>query len=267
NDVIDGGAGADVMVGGDGNDTYTVDNAADLVFEGSGGSSGSADLVNSSLSFTLGNSIENLTLTGAGDIDGTGNGSDNIINGSTGSNTLTGGNGDDTLDGGNDAVADILNGGNDDDTLIWHGSVDTYNGGDDTDTLDVSGVVGSLDFTVLADTTVTRIETIKLTGGSGTAITLDAGDVLDSDDDINPSGGTGGGNTYGGRPVLTVDGDAGSDSVTLSSGGSDTWFSASGAGGVPSGYALYVHVTGGSNPADNEDAYVLVKTGVTVTLN
>ncbi|NBB53167.1 matrixin family metalloprotease, partial [Rhizobium sp. CRIBSB] len=36
NDIIDGGGGNDLMGGGTGNDTFTVDSAADLVFEGAG---------------------------------------------------------------------------------------------------------------------------------------------------------------------------------------------------------------------------------------
>jgi hypothetical protein len=42
------------------------------------------------------------------------------------------------------------------------------------------------------------------------------------------------------------------------------WAVATGATGVPAGFVLYSHVTSGANPAENEDAYVLVQTGMTV---
>ena len=95
--TLDGGVGADSMSGGAGNDTYVVDNAGDTVTELSGEGT---DLVQSSVSFTLGANVDNLTLTGSANIDGTGNGDVNAIIGNSGNNTLDGGAGADTMTGG-----------------------------------------------------------------------------------------------------------------------------------------------------------------------
>ena len=58
------------------------------------------DTVQSSITYTLGAEIENLTLTGNGSINGTGNALDNVLTGNSGNNTLNGGAGADTLIGG-----------------------------------------------------------------------------------------------------------------------------------------------------------------------
>lgn len=94
NDAIDGGAGADYMDGGAGNDGYTVDNAGDVVVEGA---NAGTDTVTSSITYLLGANIENLTLSGAAAINGTGNALNNVLVGNAGVNTLTGDAGADTF--------------------------------------------------------------------------------------------------------------------------------------------------------------------------
>ena len=106
NDTLDGGLGVDQLIGGAGNDTYFVDNVGDIITESS---NAGIDTVNASLSWTLGSNLENLTLTGTGNINGTGNTLANLITGNDGSNTLSGGSGNDSLIGG--AGNDVLIGG------------------------------------------------------------------------------------------------------------------------------------------------------------
>ncbi len=61
---------------------------------------GGTDTVQSSVTWTLGSFVENLTLTGSSAINGTGNTLANTIIGNGGNNTLNGGGGNDTLTGG-----------------------------------------------------------------------------------------------------------------------------------------------------------------------
>jgi len=110
NDTLNGGAGADTMIGGLGDDTFIVDNIGDVVQEDFDGGS---DTVKASISYTLGDNIENLILSGSGNINGVGNDLDNSLTGNAGNNTLDGGIGADTMSGlgGNDVY--VVDNGND----------------------------------------------------------------------------------------------------------------------------------------------------------
>ena len=93
-DWLDGGTGIDTLTGGTGNDIYVVDNLGDLVTETST-IVDEIDTVQSSITYTLGNNLENLTLTGTAAINGTGNGLNNLLTGNSAANTLIGGTGND----------------------------------------------------------------------------------------------------------------------------------------------------------------------------
>ena len=81
------------MHGNAGNDTYVVDSIGDVVSEQtvSGVDDGGTDTVIAAIDYTLGAYVENLTLAGHDDLDGTGNGLDNVLIGNDGDNSLTGG--------------------------------------------------------------------------------------------------------------------------------------------------------------------------------
>lgn len=97
NDTLDGGKGADKMKGGDGNDTYIVDNAGDRVTESTGQGT---DIVKSSVTHTLSANVENLILTGAAAINGSGNTGANVLTGNAAANVFAGEGGNDTYIGG-----------------------------------------------------------------------------------------------------------------------------------------------------------------------
>ncbi|MHC5192279.1 calcium-binding protein [Pseudomonas frederiksbergensis] len=169
NDTLDGGVGDDAMYGSTGNDLYVVDSAGDQVNEVAGEGT---DTVQASISYTLGTNVENLTLTGSVNLNGTGNVGDNLILGNSGSNQLSGGGGNDSLNGG--AGDDTLYGGDGNDLLQGGGGLDYLWGGIGDDTL-VAGnsQSGSL-----------------LLGEAGDDI-LDARNLSNTSGYVNLSGGTG----------------------------------------------------------------------------
>ncbi len=146
NDTLDGGKGNDSMFGGTGDDTYIVDSTGDVVTENL---NEGTDTVSSSINYSLGNNLENLTLIGSAysgygnslNNNISGNGENNYLSGGDGNDTLSGGNGNDTLSGG--TGNDTLSGGNGNDTLSGGTGNDSMYGGtgDDTYIVDSTGDV------------------------------------------------------------------------------------------------------------------------------
>ena len=213
NDTLNGGSGNDTLYGGLGNDTYVVD-AGDTVIEVAG--EGTDTINTAAASFNLatnGVNVENLTYTGTGSFNGSGD-----IN----TNTIRGGALADRLDAGTAGA----------DTLIGLGGNDTYivnninvnvneaaSGGIDT----ISTSLAS--FTLAAGTT-SEIENLTYTGtvaftGSGNELnnTITGGI---GNDTINGGagndtliGGLGNDTIDGGLDVDTMTGGAGDDTYTL----------------------------------------------------
>jgi trimeric autotransporter adhesin len=175
--VITSNSGVDTLTGSTGNDTYVVNNASDVIVENS---SEGTDLAQASVSYTLGSNVENLTLTGSANINGTGNGQDNIITGNSGNNTLEGGSGTDTLVGGT---------GNDTYTVDTTADVITENSSEGSDT-----VSSSVTFSLAS---ISNVENLILTGSSsldGTGNSLD--NIITSNTGVDTLNGGTGNDTY-----------------------------------------------------------------------
>jgi Ca2+-binding RTX toxin-like protein len=152
-DVIDGGLGADLMIGYHGSDIYYVDDAGDSIVEEA--HHGTADEVRTTLgAYTLGLNLEKLTgllatgqaLTGNGlanTILG-GDGADTIVSGA-GNDVVNGGAGDDVVTGG--AGADILSGGAGADRFVYTATSDSVSVIDQI--MDFEAGVDKIDLTAL----------------------------------------------------------------------------------------------------------------------
>lgn len=216
NDLLDGGAGTDTMQGGTGNDIYVVDATGDVVTENT---NEGTDTVQSGVTYTLGANVENLTLTGAAAINGTGNALNNVLSGNSANNTLTGGAGNDRLDGG--LGSDTMAGGTGDDTYVINqvGDVVSETAGQGTDTVE-SNVTVTLGSNV-ENLTLTGTANINGTGSSANNVllgnsgnnTLDGGSGNDMAD-----GGAGNDSLLGGSGDDQLFGGLGDDTLNAGSG-------------------------------------------------
>ena len=159
NDTLQDGdsVAADLLRGGEGDDLYIVDSVLDTLDDFSG-----SDTVQSAVTYDLASSlvsgVENLSLSGGDDINGTGNSLANVIVGNAGKNSLYGREGADTILGG--AGADTLRGGPD-------GSIDSLVGGADDD-LYIIGETLDVIYDESGEDTV--LTTVSLTLGSSSGV-------------------------------------------------------------------------------------------------
>ena len=108
NDTLDGGGGVDWAYGGFGDDLFVIATSGDMAFENV---DEGHDVVRAAISFTLGDNIEDLILTGSGGLKATGNALANALVGNAGGNTLNGRAGADTLFGGGGIDSFVLQSG------------------------------------------------------------------------------------------------------------------------------------------------------------
>lgn len=205
NDFLKGGFGADTMVGGVGNDLYLVDDVGDIVVEliGKG-----TDSVISSISYTLGVNVENLTLNATG-IVGVGNElNNNLVGTNNGSETLIGGAGNDYLSGG--AGADSMEGGAGDDVYYVEnvGDIVTELSGDGTDI-----VFSTINYTLTAN--VENL-TLQAAGGniSGTGNALN-NTIMGNSGNNTLTGDAGNDFLFGGLGADTMIGGVGGDTYRV----------------------------------------------------
>jgi Ca2+-binding RTX toxin-like protein len=178
-DQLDGGSENDRMEGGTGSDVYIVSEAGDAVFEAL---AEGFDVVLAYVDHVLARNVEELRLIKDAR-NGTGNGLDNLILGSTGDDTLSGVDGADRLNGGNGldrvhggagndlvygaAGDDALMGGRDNDRLFGQSGYDRLHGGTGSDTLFGGDNPDSLFGDDGADTLLGDGGRDQLTGGAG----------------------------------------------------------------------------------------------------
>ncbi len=168
--MLIGNSGLNILTGGAGHDLYVV-GAGDTVAENV---NGGTDTVQSSVTWTLGSNVENVTLTGTANINGTGNSLNNVLVGNSGANTLDGGSGNDMIDGGdgNDSLHggsgdDSILGGLDDDSLNAGSGNDVLDGGDGTDVLEAGSGNDRMHGGAGTDTLMGGSGSDRLTGGAG----------------------------------------------------------------------------------------------------
>ena len=243
NNILDGAVGADSLQGLGGDDSYIVDDANDRVVEtinltvGDTNDAGGLDTVFASVSYSIDTAsnvrfVENLTLTGAANINATGNALANAITGNSGNNTLDGGAGVDTLAGG---------AGNDLYLLDSAGESVTEGAASGTDTVRIAA-----SYTLTAN-----VENLELQGsaninGFGNA----EGNALTGTSGLNRLEGQDGNDA--------IDGGAGADTM-LGGSGDDSYIIDNGSDRV------FETVT--NNPADTNDAGGIDTVSISITIS
>jgi len=218
-DVLKGGSGVDNLLGGKGNDVFYIESAADLVVELAGeGNDWVIAPIGVDLTALGAGQVENAWLTGAANLNATGNNAANFLLGNSGANKIAGGLGSDTIYGadGNDTLdggsgVDTMYGGNGDDIYYADSSLDTIDeiGGSGVDT-----VIASLDFS-LGDTTG-DVENLTLVAGTddldgwGNGL---ANKITGNDGENNISGYDGNDTINGGGAPDNLNGGLGNDSL------------------------------------------------------
>ena len=175
---------------------------------------GGIDLVKSSVSFDLGTrvNIENVTLTGLGDINATGNALNNILTGNDGANRLDGGLGNDTLVGGKGGDTYVVDSLTD---VVTESITNALGGGIDT-------VESSITWSLA---TLANVDHLTLTGKAdinGTGNALD-NTITGNDGNNQLDGGAGNDTLLGGLGNDKLTGGLGIDAM-MGGAGNDVYF-------------------------------------------
>jgi Ca2+-binding RTX toxin-like protein len=109
------GSGVATLTGGTGNNTFVINNVADVIVADATALSNS---VISSVDYVMQNGVQSLTLTGNGNLTATGNSLNDVITGNAGNDTLIAGSGNDTLIAGSGGGTMI--GGSGSDTFVFN---------------------------------------------------------------------------------------------------------------------------------------------------
>ncbi len=188
-DLLAGGEGNNRLYGGIGNDTYVVDDNQSAIVESAGEG---ADTVKSTISYTLGDNLENLILLGSDAINGVGNALNNVITGSIADNVIDGGTG-----------ADVMTGGAGNDTYIVDDTGDVVA---ETANEGIDLVLSSVTYTLQSGALQSGVENLILTGT----------------DAINGTGNELNNTITGNNLDNTLSGDAGADAM-IGGAGNDTY--------------------------------------------
>jgi len=206
NNLMLGTIYGDTFTGGDGNDTYRINNTHDKIVELT---DQGYDTAQTSVSYTLDANVEALVMSAHTNIDGTGNALDNNMIGNSGNNVLSGLGGDDVLQGG---------GGND--TLIGGDGDDNMNGGTGSDTASYANATGPVHVSL-------AVTTYQDTGNAGTDKLVGIENLVGSgfDDTLtgsSASGAAGNNSITGGLGADTMTGGAGHDTFVYTSASDST---------------------------------------------
>jgi Ca2+-binding RTX toxin-like protein len=195
--TLDGGAGADTLSGGNGDDTYVCDGLDTIIELADGG----IDTIWSALSYTLGEYLEHLIVTGTMAVALTGNSLANILAGNAAANTLDGAAGADHLMGGAGDDTYIVDGADRITELAGEGFDTVLTGfsltlGENLENLTATGVAAvSLTGNGLANILTGNAAANRLDGGAGTdTLSGGAGDdtyIIDGADWITEHAGGG----------------------------------------------------------------------------
>jgi VCBS repeat-containing protein len=164
-DRLDGGVGADQLAGGTGDDTYVISDEMDTIVEGV---DEGYDAIESAITYTLPENVEELALTGTDDISGTGNEFDNDLEGNSGNNELFGLGGDDSMSSWEGD--DFLDGGEGADFMFGYVGDDIYVVDNEGDIVDEQ--LDFYDYEIVEDPDTGEISyaTLEASGGNDTVL-------------------------------------------------------------------------------------------------